>query len=283
MKVIVIVEICEKEWIEMRTIAVINTKAGQGKTLITSTFAQNLAEDGYRVIVLDMDPKGDLSKQLGVSLNEIGEGKTLASLLDIELRNRSNYESDFLDYNPADAVIHTDNKVDLLTIGADLYRFNDRVPNAITGDSIIKDILNRINNSYDFAIIDTESKGIDRLLVNCIVGADSVIVPSSCADDESLNSLRSLLNVLVRISRIANPRLVFDGILFTNVKEGDKTSRMLRDIARMVLNVNIYKAYLPAEASTAIDNNISFNLGKNDTGSKVYQEFLSNQLNYQQL
>ena len=48
-----------------RTIAVANQKGGTGKTTTTLSLGVALAEKGKRVLLVDTDPQGDLTKCLG--------------------------------------------------------------------------------------------------------------------------------------------------------------------------------------------------------------------------
>lgn len=48
-----------------RTIAVANQKGGTGKTATTLSLGMALARSGQRVLLVDTDPQGDLTKSLG--------------------------------------------------------------------------------------------------------------------------------------------------------------------------------------------------------------------------
>lgn len=56
-----------------RVIAVINGKGGVGKTTLTSNIGGLLAASGYKVLLVDMDPQGNLAEDLGYSNAEYND------------------------------------------------------------------------------------------------------------------------------------------------------------------------------------------------------------------
>ena len=57
----------------MRVIAIVNQKGGCGKTTTTVNLAGELAEDGGRVLTVDMDPQAHSTLAFGVDPDELDE------------------------------------------------------------------------------------------------------------------------------------------------------------------------------------------------------------------
>lgn len=58
-----------------------NQKGGVGKTAVSAGVAQALAEAGKRVLLIDFDPQGHLTKQLGYQMLEMGTPSLAAHML----------------------------------------------------------------------------------------------------------------------------------------------------------------------------------------------------------
>ena len=123
-----------------RIIAIANQKGGVGKTTTAINLSACLAESGQKVLTVDFDPQGNATSGLGIEKGEID--KTVYDLLvgecDIEECLISNMQEN-LDLLPSN--------VDLAGAEIELLEIENK-------ESLLKTYLSKIQNNYDFIIID---------------------------------------------------------------------------------------------------------------------------------
>jgi len=196
-----------------KTISIINQKGGVGKTTITFNLAKGLAGKGYKVLVIDNDPQGNLT---GALLDDPTAMK--ANVLGL--------------YDPEQDKI-TPEKINdkLFLIGADIHlsKVSDSEFDIIFR---LKEGLEKLKQDYDFVLIDC-LPAFGFLNMAALNAADFVLIPTKPAPF-ALAGLKDLLGTVKKVQKRLNQNLQVLGIVL-NLIEGRKTTiaeeleKVLRD------------------------------------------------------
>lgn len=181
-------------------IAMCNQKGGVGKTTSTINLGAALAEQGRRVLLVDLDPQGALSAGLGVAHHDLD--LTVHNLL-VEPRVST------------DEVLmrtHVDN-LDLLPSNIDLSAAEIQLVTEVGREQALGRALHPVIDRYDYILIDCQPS-LGLLTVNALACADSVLIPMEC-EFFSLRGLALLNDTVDKVRDRLNPRLSLAGILVT--------------------------------------------------------------------
>jgi len=183
-----------------RVIALCNQKGGVGKTTSTINTAAALAEYGRKVLLVDFDPQGALSRGLGVVNEDV---KTIYDLmLDRKLK-------------ATDVIVHTEVPgLDLIPANIQLSAAEIQLVAEPGREKILAGVLRPILGDYDLVMIDCQPS-LGLLTVNALTAAHGVMIPVAC-DYFALRGLQLLIDNTVELVRDRlNERLKIDGILPT--------------------------------------------------------------------
>jgi len=142
----------------VRTVAVMNEKGGSGKTTTTISLAAVLAERGYRILVVDLDPQASASLWLGRG-REPGLYRAIAEKRDLEPFVRATAVSG----------------LDIIAGSRDLAAVDD-LRGRIGIQTALKRALARLQVRWEIVLIDCPPN-LGLLSVNALAAADEVLVP----------------------------------------------------------------------------------------------------------
>lgn len=180
-------------------------KGGTGKTTTTAALAQAAQAAGFRVLAIDLDPQGNLSRCLGMK------------------RQGRSFELLTGEITAAEALEQSPQGMSVIASSADLSALPDSKGAALR----LRKALVPIKDDFDFIFIDT-APDIGVLTMNALACATAVLIPQE-TDSGSVFGLHHIGNMLESVKK-KNPELSFVGIIVTRFDPRPKINKHLQGI-----------------------------------------------------
>jgi chromosome partitioning protein len=217
-----------------QVIAFANQKGGVAKTTTTLNLGVAMSEKGFRVLLIDLDPQGNLTMSQGWNPDEIER-----SMFDVLVHRL-----------PIEEIIRVA-EVEVAVSSIDLAGAELALSSMIGRERALEKALVSVRPTYDYILIDTPPS-LGLLTINALVASNGVIVPVQC-EYLSLRGLVQLQNTLTMIRENLNPDIDIQGILPTMFDRRLVHSREAVEILKenfgdLVFNTKIRKTVRYAEA-----------------------------------
>ena len=212
-----------------RCLAVANQKGGVGKTTTTVNLGASLAELGYRVLVVDLDPQGNATTGLGVN------GRNLdSSVYDVILHDV-----------PIEDVIEPTSLRNLFVVPAtiDLAGAEIELVPVFSRELRLKRALEAVESDFDFLLIDCPPS-LGLLTVNALAAAGEVLVPIQC-EYYALEGLSQLLRNVNLVKSNLNNRLEVSTIVLTMYDARTKLAEQVADEVREHFGSRVCRNVVP--------------------------------------
>jgi chromosome partitioning protein len=245
----------------MTTVAIVNQKGGTGKTTTTINLGSALAQAGKQVLVLDLDPQGNLSYSLGIMEFEMGLANAMLgeiALQEVLVRREK------MDVAPSDVSL-ADAELSLVSVDG-RERILSRLLNGIKG--------------YDYILIDCPPS-LSILTINALCASDKVIIPMQM-EVLSLQGLDMIIKTINKVKKAFAVKPEILGLLPVMVDARRKLSGEVRSHIADNYDIRMFNTSI----RTSVKASESPSFGKSvvkyqpsSSSAKDYQAFAAEFLN----
>ena len=212
-----------------KIVAFLNQKGGVGKTTTCVNMAGYLAQMGKKVLLLDIDPQGNASSNLGIEKDS--KPKTIYDVIVDdntidEVIQKTKLEN--LDIIPSD--------VDLAGAEIELVQMNNR-------EKIVRNILRKIENNYDYICIDCPPS-LGLITVNALTACDSVLIPIQC-EYFALEGLSQLMYTIKLVKKHLNENIDVEGVVLTMKDNRSNLGQSVAQDITKYFGKKVYKTIIP--------------------------------------
>jgi len=215
--------------------SVTNQKGGVGKTTTTVNLAASLANNGKKVLLIDLDPQGNASTGCGVEKDAL---------------EVSSYDVIMTAVKAADAIVSPEGLgFDVLPTNSDMTAAEVQLLDVKLREHRLRLALESTRDKYDYILIDCPPS-LSMLTVNALVASQGVIIPIQC-EYYALEGLSSLLKTIERVKQRANPTLDVTGLIRTMY---DARNNLANEVSRQLIThfeKKVFHAVIPRNVRLA--------------------------------
>ncbi|PPC93512.1 MAG: chromosome partitioning protein [Methylotenera sp.] len=213
----------------MKILAITNQKGGVGKTTTCVNLAASFANQGRRVLLIDLDPQGNASTGSGIDKTHlklsiyhvlIGE-KTLQEVI-------VKSEKGGFDIAPSNREL----------AGAEVELVNE-----LARETRLKAAIGKLGDAYDVVLLDCPP-ALNLVTVNALTAANAVMIPMQC-EYYALEGLSDLVNTIKKVRAHLNPTLEIEGLLRTLF---DNRNMLAQQVSAQLISHfgdKVYKTVIP--------------------------------------
>lgn len=214
-----------------RIVAVANQKGGVGKTTTAINVATAFAMAERKVLVVDVDPQGNLTSGVGRKDQRTAAGTVYEALTGEDIDPSAFVMSttiDNLSLIPADRNL-TGAEIEMVTLPERERR--------------LRRVLDPLRAQFDYIFIDCPPS-LGLLTLNALVAADAVLIPLHC-EYFALEGLADLVGTMRRVRSALNPALDIEGVLLTMYDERTNLGQQVARDVREFFQDKVYRTVIP--------------------------------------
>ena len=216
-----------------RIVAIANQKGGVGKTTTTINLAASLALADRRVLLVDVDPQGNLTSGVGQKGKATEAGTIYDALTSIEP------SSDLRPFLVPTAV----ERMLLVPADRNLTGAEIELVTLTRREERLRALLEPLRDQFDYIFIDCPPS-LGLLTLNALVAADAVLIPLHC-EYFALEGLADLVGTMRRVRAALNPTLDIEGVLLTMFDERTNLGQQVANDVRQFFKEKVFRTVIP--------------------------------------
>ncbi len=210
-------------------ISVANQKGGVGKTTTTINLAASIANRGYHVLIVDIDPQGNATSGLGIEKATIDQDIYDVLINDVPIKK---------------TIHHTSTKgLDVVPATINLSGAETELISMMARETRLKSALDTVSGNYDFVFIDCPPS-LGQLSINAFTASDSILIPVQ-SEYYAMEGLSQLLNTIRLVQKHFNQDLGVEGVLLTMLDARTNLGAEVVKEVRSYFSKKVYKTIIP--------------------------------------
>lgn len=224
-----------------KVIAIVNQKGGVAKTTTAINVGAGLAKHGKRVLLIDLDGQGNLSRGLGCKAKGRSQYTIRDALINIQMGIPTAPDKGILKarFDPV-CVMPCNIQIDAFALSL------KEDPNR---HIYLRRYVNTVRQYFDYILIDC-SPSLGVMTQNALVAADSVMIP---VDPEffGTDGVEQIIATMTDVQRNMNPALYLEGIIIVRRNNVSREKRTTAKNLRIRYGSKVYQTELPTSVKAS--------------------------------